>query len=218
MPDGNERTRKEWTLFLILASLLFLAPLFLGPLYETFRNRNVYLLDETPCFDGASPDAGQLGMTEKPASYRVLEWKRVPYLPREFNNGHWFPAEYVLNFYRIRMEDGKEVWASPDLLVIDGKTEVFTFTQERHLPVAVSSLLGLLLTFVFGSRILRKPFAHGGRGSAGGFVLTMYLIVFLKQFFLAAWLYLGNSVQIRLTDERAYFRIACELFHGTTEA
>ena len=92
MPDGNERTRKEWTLFLILASLLFLAPLFLGPLYETFRNRNVYLLDETPCFDGASPDAGQLGMTEKPASYRVLEWKRVPYLPREFNNGHWFPA------------------------------------------------------------------------------------------------------------------------------
>ena len=48
MPDGNERTRKEWTLFLILASLLFLAPLFLGPLYETFRNRNVYLLDETP--------------------------------------------------------------------------------------------------------------------------------------------------------------------------
>ncbi len=218
MPDGNKRTRKEWTLFLILASLLFLAPLFLEPVYETFRNRNVYLLDGTPCFDGAFPEAGQICMTDKPASYRVLEWKRVPYLPRDFNNGHWFPAEYVLTFYRIQLEDGKEVWASPDLLVIDGRTEIFTFTQERHLPAAVSALLGLLLTFLFGSRILREPFAHGGRGSAGGFALVMCLVVFLKQFFLAAWSFFGTSVQIRLTDERAYFRIAYELFHGATEA
>ena len=89
MPDGNERTRKEWTLFLILASLLFLAPLFLGPLYETFRNRNVYLLDETPCFDGASPDAGQLGMTEKPIGY----WNGNVYLISRGNSttGTGFP-------------------------------------------------------------------------------------------------------------------------------
>ena len=90
MPDGNERTRKEWTLFLILASLLFLAPLFLGPLYETFRNRNVYLLDETPCFDGASPDAGQLGMTEKPA---IGYWNGNVYLISRGNSttGTGFP-------------------------------------------------------------------------------------------------------------------------------
>ena len=216
MQEKIQRTQKEWIFFLILASFLFISPLFVGPLYESIRNRNVYLLDQTPYFDGASPEANLLGVVEKPESYRTMEWKNIPYLPAEFNNGHWFPGEYLLTFYRIQRNDGNTVWVSPDLIVIDGKTEVYTVSQIRHLPAAVSSLLGILLIVLFGFPILRDSFSAGGQGSTGALALVLYLLLFLKQFLLAAWLYFGSSMQIHLVDEISYFRIAYEIFHGVS--
>lgn len=217
MTENLTRSRREWLFFLITASLLFLAVPFLGPLCESICNRNVYLPAETPYFDEASPDARQLGILEKGGSRRSLEWKHVPYLPKDFNNGRWFPAEYLLTFHKIQTGEGREAWASPDLFVFNGKTEIVTVSQQRHLPAALASLCGVFLTFLFGSRILRKPFGEGGGGSTEALVLVLYLVAFLKQFLLAAWLYFSSSTQIRLTDESCYFRIAQELFGTVTE-
>ena len=211
------RTRKEWTFFLILATLLLIAPPILEPLCESFRNRNVSILESTPCFEAPSPDSQCLKIMEKTAKFRTLEWKRLPYLPKEFNEGRWFPAEYLLTFHKIQMEDGRTAWVSPDLIVINGRTEVFTFSQQRHLPAVLTSLCGLGLVLLFGLPMIRDPFRHGGRGSAGSLVSILYLIAFLKQFLLSAWLYFGTGSQVRLTDEFCYFRIAHEFFSGVTE-
>ena len=217
MPETPTRTRKEWTVFLIFATLLLIAPPILEPICEAVRNRNVNILESTPCFEAPSPDSKCVKITEKATAFRTLEWKRVPYLPKDFNEGRWFPAEYLLTFHKIQMDDGKTVWISPDLIVIDGRTEVFTFSQQRHLPAVLTSLCGLALALFFGLPMLRGPFLRGGRGSAGSLVSLLYLIVFLKQLLLSVWLYFGTGSQIHLTDEICYFRIAHEFFSGVTD-